>query len=292
MSLVENLLETAPTPHALYALRQLDANHRLDPYLYLHILGYQAYDSSIHTSEKALCENNVLLVQFLIENGLWTLKTNQALKMSFVKGSYNVCEYLLYIFNIPLSQLEGVFSGYPDTWWRNDEIDDDGDDLSKYYKPFTREFILYLIQNYTPLSSTVTTIGYWLIDYTRDKKLLKMVFEKGWITWRMLFFYEIRREPTIESVDELLTYEGANIDYGMQTACSNKDIDIDIIRYLVECGASASRNSLSWAVYHSNIPLIKFLIEQGLSVPTAIKFSKWYDTPTVIQFLNENYKVV
>lgn len=293
-STIKMLLKTAPTPYALYALRQLDANHKLDSYLYFHILGYQAYDSSIHTSEKALYQDDELLVRFLIENDLWTLKTKQALKLSFMKGSYNVCKYLLQVFNIPLTQIEDVFSDYPNTWWKDYYSDQDSDDEDfdpgsysrMHYKPFTNEFILYLIQNYTPLESSVMTIGYWITDYTRNQKLLKKVLDKGWITWNMLYFCKIRREPTLELVKEILEYNGANVNYGIQTACTVKDISMDIILYLVERGASVSHVScIGWAVYHKHIPLVKFLIEQGIAIATAMKFAEIYKTPTVIQFL-------
>lgn len=37
--------------HGLYVLHKLDRYQRLEPYLYRHIIDYQAYDPSIHTSE-------------------------------------------------------------------------------------------------------------------------------------------------------------------------------------------------------------------------------------------------
>ena len=106
---IRSLLRDQRHAHALRALRELDADQKMEPYLYTEIMEYQAYDPNVHTSEYAIQQDNVEMIQFLIENDLWTESPLSALLKTLQYKSSKAFIYVMTQFNLTLWDVESTF---------------------------------------------------------------------------------------------------------------------------------------------------------------------------------------
>lgn len=313
---------------SLYALRQLDANQMLDPYLFHHILGYQSYDSLVHTPHFAVETDNVELVKYLIDINLWDQSHNHDFLLSaVVYESTDVFIYLTRYFDISLDLMEDVFR---DVYYQKHVCD--------------IKLVMFIIDNYTPIRRD-SFIGRAMLNQKDIPALdmIQLLISKDWISWDTAFAwaFESNRLDIIQfCVDEQgmdvtehhlkLAVDNGNLnivqyllDNGVevtdeifQRAAVNGYLDIvyllldygadanqgllyassaghlDVVKALVENGADVSdEESLISAIKMGYLEIVKYLIEHGADMDTALLTAAYHGRMDIVRLLVEEFGV-
>lgn len=247
------ILETPITEEknamALYSLRNLDRYNRLDPYLFHTIMEYQSYDPSVHTTEYAIRTDNVVLVQYLIDNNLFTLDEREALILATQSSSENVIQQIIYYFRIPLRVLNTV--------------------MTEFTNKISYNLSMFIIDYYDPPDNPdmFELTKLMLKDIPCDIEHINMLLNKRWITWDVVLEW-VSAFGDMELI-ELAIQNEANPAWGVMSASAYGHWNV--VMYLIEeHGAGITRFSIYDAVGQQNMEMIQYLISRGANINDAL----------------------
>ena len=242
--------------HALYSLQRLDSTQRLEPYLYKHILGYQSFDSNIHTPKYAIKTNNIDLVKYLISNDLWDMDAIDALDLSLRHLSDDVFIYLVKSFELPIERIEDDLDWDKVPWWEGEP-----------YSSWTLKLTLFFLDTFNPpeVEDGSSYIGNRMMINavnTHDIELVSTVISRGWSThWSdALGLYGYLRNDLDLDIVKYLIEKGANPTEGISNAAAKGSLDI--VKYLIEVGANPTIG-ISHAIDGKHFNIVKYLVEHG-----------------------------
>ena len=254
----KKLLETPVTrdrnAHILNGLLKLDSKNRLDPHLFSHILEYQAYDPYLHTPEYAITSRNIELGNFLIENDLWYLLSEDVHVYLDYAIKMNDDDAIVYIASIthadPLSIRDTMRKKYNAQFYCSSKLAD------------------FIVNNYTPARSNSFHLGVILLrqEYLSLDMSYTYVSE-GWVNW-----YEVLVESAwggyIDIVRYVVEQQGVDVTFDRNLAAFYAAYKghLEVVKYLIERGADATSCVISrGSNYCTQLNIIYYCLQHGAS---------------------------
>ncbi len=241
---IRGLLRADPkNAHALRALRELDAEEKLDPYLYVHILGFQAFDPDVHTPEYAIQQDSIDMIEFIRENGTWTENVENVVLKSLQYQSSKTFIYMMTEFNLTLDDLESIIDR------STDEID------------FTEEMALFLLDNWFDIHD-YQYIVHRVILAAASNNNIDMLHRLGALVgWTVVLLDAVRTSISLDAVNYLVT-RGAKVNRALPIAVNN----LDTVKYLVQNGADIEfkdNQALIMAAAKGKLDVVQYLVEDN-----------------------------
>lgn len=247
--LVEENIRNA---HAFHVLNQLDRNQELEPYLYRHILEYQAYDPNVHTPEYAIKQNNVELVKYLISNDLWNIDEEDALGRCLANKSDDVFMYIANTFHVPVDLISSISSDDPSDW--------------------SETLTIFMIENYDPVENKddeESNLEYVMIQNSTSMDMLNLLESSGWINLdmnKLLSWAAYNGQiDVVKSIIEEHTDEVDDYQKPLDEASRNGHLEI--VQYFTESINHLDLNrALNEAALEGHLELLQYLVSNGADI--------------------------